>query len=139
MEKITGIDDIQVIELEQEYEEGCVAMTSSAAKHWSRLVLSKSRTTEQQEMGKELVMDMMMEAPEGTDFACTDGGFLTNPGPCGTGAAIYTDNHQPVHLKRPVARKCSIMLGELVAILSTLVYIPENLTNTQCRHLIASD
>ena len=60
MEKTTGID-IQMIEPEPEYEEGCVAMTSSAPKYWSRLGSSKSRTTEQQEMGKEFVMDMMME------------------------------------------------------------------------------
>ena len=134
MEKTTGID-IQMIEPEPEYEEGCVAMTSSAPKYWSRLGSSKSRTTEQQEMGKELVMDMMMEAPEGTAFAFTDGSCLTNPGPCGAGAAIYTDHHQPVHLKRPVTRRGSILLGELVAILITLEYVLENIANIPCRLL----
>ena len=134
MENTTGID-IQMIEPEPEYEEGCVAMTSSAPKYWSRLGSSKSRTTEQQEMGKELVMDMMMEAPEGTAFAFMDGSCLTNPGPCGAGAAIYTDHHQPVHLKRPVARRGSILLGELVAILITLEYVLENIANIPCRLL----
>ena len=105
MEKITGID-IQMIKQEPEYEEGCVVMTSSAPKYWSGLGSSKSRTTDQQELRKELVMDMMMEAPEGTVFTFTDGSCLTNPGPCG--AAVYTDHHQPVHLKRPVARRGSI-------------------------------
>lgn len=71
MEKDTGID-IQMIEPEPEYEEGCVNMTMSAPKYWSRLA-SKSRTAQQQEMGKEIVLDMMMEAPEGTVFAFTDG------------------------------------------------------------------
>ena len=56
MEKITGID-IQMIEPKPEYEEGCVAMTSSAPKYWSRLGSSKSRKAEQHKMGKELVMD----------------------------------------------------------------------------------
>ena len=74
-----------------EYEEGCVAMTASAPKYWSRLGLSKFRTTEQQEMAKGPVMGMMMEALEGTMFAFTDGSCLTNPGPCGAGAAIYSD------------------------------------------------
>ena len=110
-------------------------MTSSAPKYWSRLGSSKFRTTEQQELGKKLVMDMMMEAPEGTVFAFTDGSCLTNPGPRGAGATIYTDHHQPVHLKRPVARRGSILLGELVAILITLEYILENLTNIPCRLL----
>ena len=122
MEKITRID-IQMIEPEPEYEEGCVAMTSSAPKYWSRLGSSKSRTTEQQEFGLELTMDMMMKAPEGTLFIFMDGSCLTNQGPCEAWAAVYTDYHQPVHLKRPVARRGSILLGELVAILITLEYI----------------
>ena len=87
MEKVTGID-IQMIEPEPEYEEGNIVMTSSAPKYWSRLGSSKSRTAEQQEMGKELVMDMMMEAPEGTVFAFTDGSCLTNPGR-GRGSNLY--------------------------------------------------
>ena len=108
-------------------------MTSSAPKYWCRLGSLKSRTTEQQELGSELAMDMMMEAPEGTVFAFTDGSCLTNPGPCGAGVAIYTDYHQPQ--KRPVARRGSILLGELVAILITLEYILEKLTNIPCRLL----
>ena len=72
---------------------------------------------------------------DGTVFAFTDGSCLTIPGPCGARAAIYIDHHQPVHLKRPVARRGSILLGELVAILITQEYILENLTNILCRLL----
>ena len=84
MERETGID-YRLMEEEPEFEEGCVAMTASAPHYWSRLGSSKTRTSEQQGQGKELVLDMMMEAPEGTAFAFTDGSCLTNPGPCGTG------------------------------------------------------
>ena len=120
-----------MIEPEPEYEEGSVAMTSSAPKYWSRLGSSESRTTEQQELGLELAMDMMMEAPEGTVFAFTDGS-ITYPGPCEAWSAIYTDHHQPVHMKRPIARRGSILLGELMAILITLEYILEKLANIPC-------
>ena len=48
---------------------------------------------------------------------------------------IFTDYHQPVHLKRPVTRRGSILLGELVAILITLEYMLENLTTIPCRLL----
>ena len=126
MERETGID-YRLMEEEPEFEEGCVAMTASAPHYWSRLGSSKTRTSEQQRQGKELVLDMMMEAPEGTAFAFTDGSCLTNPGPCGAGAVIYLDQHQSVRLKRPVAKRGSILLGELVAILMTLEYALQNL------------
>ena len=86
-------------------------------------------------MGKEIILDVMMEAQEGTIFAFTDGRCLTNPGPCGAGAAIYTDHHQPMFLKRPVSRRGSILLGDLVAILITLEYILENIMTIPCKLL----
>ena len=132
MERETGID-FRLLEEEPEYEEGCIGMTTSAPHYWSRLGSSKSRTNEQQQQGKELVLDMMMEAPEGTAFAFTDGSCLTNPGPCGAGAVIYLDQHQAVRLKRPVTRRGSILLEELVAILMTLEYILQNLAALPCQ------
>ena len=113
-------------EEEPEFEEGCVAMTGNAPHYWNRLWSSKSRTSEQQRQVKELVLNMMMEAPEGTVFAFTDGSCLTNPGPCGPGAVIYLDQHQPVRLKLPVPKRGSNLLGELVAILMTLEYALQN-------------
>ena len=98
MERKNGID-FRLMEEEPEYEEGCIGMTASAPHYWSRLGSSKSRTNKQQQQGKEMVLDMMMEDPEGTAFAFTDGSCLTNPGPCGAGAVIYLDQHQPVRLK----------------------------------------
>ena len=132
MERDTGIN-YRLMEEEPEFEEWCVGMTASAPHYLSRLGSSKSRTSEQQQQGKELVLDMMMEAPEGTAFAFTNGSCLTNPGPCGAGAVIYLDQHQPVQLKRPVTRRGSILLGELVAILMMLEYALQNLAILSCR------
>ena len=134
MEKETG-GNIQLMEEEPEYEEGSIGMSASAPQYWSRLGSSKSRTSDQQEQGRELILDMMMEAPEGTTFAFTDGSCLTNPGPCGAGAVIYQDHHQPVYLKRPVSRRGSILLGELVAILITLEYMVQHITSMRCNLL----
>ena len=113
MRKLTGID-IRVMEQEFEFEKDCLLMSSKTPVYWSRLGSSKSRTAEQKELGKEMVLDLMMEAPEGTTFAFTDGSCLTYPGPYGAGAVVYPCDQDPVRLKRPV---CSILLGELVAIL----------------------
>ena len=46
---------------------------------------------------------------------------------------MYSDNHQPVHLKRPFTRRCSILLVELVAILMALEYVLQNLAAMPCR------
>ena len=55
---------------------------------------SKSRTSDQQEHGKEGILDTMVEAPEAwSTFAFTDGSCLTNPGPCGAGSVIYKEHH----------------------------------------------
>ena len=120
------------MEEEPEYEPGSIGMSASAPQYWSRLGSSKSRTSDQQEQGRELILDMMMEAPEGTSFAFPDGSCLTNPGPCGAGAVIYQENHRPVCLKRPVCRRGSILLGELVAILITLENMVQHITTIQC-------
>ena len=131
MEKETGVN-IQIMEEDPEYEEGSIGMSAGAPQYWSRLGSSKSRTSDQQEQGRELILDMMMEAPEGTTFAFTDGSCLTNPGPCGAGAVIYLDHQQPVCLKRPVCRRGFILLGELVAILITVEYTIQHLATMTC-------
>ena len=50
-----------------------------------------------------MVMDMMMESPEDTTFAFTDGSCQPNPGPCGAGAVLYPPHCDPVPLKKPVS------------------------------------
>ena len=80
------------MEEETEYEEGGIGMSASAPQYWSRLGSSKSRTNDQQEQGRELILDMMMEAPEGTTFAFTDGSCLTNPRPPST--SIFEETGQ---------------------------------------------
>ena len=72
-----------------------------------------------------------MEAPEGTGFASSDGSCLTNPGPCGAGAVVYSDQHNPVQLKRTATRG-SILLAEHVAILLVIEHVIQNLASIPC-------
>ena len=53
----------------------------------------------------------------------TDGSCLTNPGPCGAGAVIYHPEGIFDSIKRPVATHGSILLGELLAILSMIEHL----------------
>ena len=50
------------MEQEADYEANNLAMVKHLPAYWSRLGSSKSRTFEQTELGKGLVMDMLMEA-----------------------------------------------------------------------------
>ena len=77
-----------------------------------------------QQSRKNWVLDLMMEAPEGTTFAFTDGSCLTNPGPCGAGAVVYPCDQDPVRL-----------LGELVAILTAIEYLIQNISSIPCKLL----
>ena len=73
MEKETGVN-IQTIEEEPGYEQDSIRMSANALQYWSR---SKSHPVDRQEQGRELIiLDMMMEASEGTAFAFTDGNCL---------------------------------------------------------------
>ena len=125
---VTGI-----IEQEMDYEAGSLALTKRLPSYWSRLGSSKSRTQEQSELGKEMVMDMMMEAPEDTTFAFTDGSCQPNPGPCG--AVLYPPHLDPVSLKNSVRKRGSILLGELVAVQIALEYFLQHLETISCRFL----
>ena len=135
MRTLTGIDT-RIIEQELEFEKDSLRMSSKTPVYWSRLGSSKSRTAEQQELGKEMVLDLMMEASEGTTYAFTDGSCLTNPGPCGTGAVVYPFNHEPaVRLKRPVSKRGSILLRESIAILVVIEYLVQNIGSLLCKLL----
>ena len=77
-------------------------------------------------------MDMMMEAPEDTTFAFTDGSCQPNPGPCGAGAVLYPPHLDPVSLKKPVSKRGSILL---VAVQIALEYFLQHLETISCRFL----
>ena len=134
MKALTGVD-IGIIEQEMDYETGSLALTKRLPLYWSRLGSSKKRTQKQSELGKEMVMDMMMEAPEDTTFAFTDGSCQPNPGPRGAGAVLYSSHFDPVSLKKPVCKRGYIILGELVAVQIALEYFLQHLETIFCRFL----
>ena len=45
----------------------------------------------------------------------TDGSCCGNPGPCGAGACLFFPSRERIDLHQPVARRASILLGELMA------------------------
>ena len=69
---------------------------------------------------------MVNEVASSALVCFTDGSCLTNPGPCGAGAVIYHPEGHFDTIKRPVASHGSILLGELVAILSVMEHILTN-------------
>ena len=82
-----------------------------------------------------MVIDMMMETPEDTTFAFTDESCQPNPGPCGAGAVLYPPHRDPVQLKKPVSKRGSILLGELVAVQIALEYFLQHLDTNSCKLL----
>ncbi|MEW8548508.1 MAG: reverse transcriptase domain-containing protein, partial [Candidatus Thiodiazotropha sp.] len=120
MQQYTNIS-ISMIQPEPAYNPGDLVRTLKHPKYWSQLGSSKSRSTEQQEKGKGIIQQLLLEAPARSSIAFTDGSCLGNPGPCGAGAVIYLPDEQSgIELTRPVAARGSILLAELVAVLLVL-------------------
>ena len=121
MFKATKVD-IKLIEPEVTYKAGVDAMMMRASSYWSRLGSLKNRTAEQTEESKEVVKDLIGDPTDTAIVAFTDGSCQGNPGSCGSGAVLYPGDNEGSSLKRPVARRGSILLGVLVAILMVLEY-----------------
>ena len=86
---------------------------------------SATRTHTQKEEAKTTVVSLVQDKSSKSIVAFTDGSCLGNPGPCGSGAAIYMylpEDPEPVCLVRPVASRGSILLAELIAILAVLEF-----------------
>ena len=106
-------------------------MTRQRPEYWDRLGSSKTRSEEQKEESRQVITEMVDGADPSTVVAFTDGSCLPNPGPCGAGASIYLPYQKdPVQLSKPVSNCGSILLGELVAILTILQFIKEEVPST---------
>ena len=78
---------------------------------------ANSRSEEQRNIAKLIANDYVNNIDKNSLICYTDGSDLGNPGPCGAGAAIYTESalNTPVLLKKPVSKKSVSYHGELVA------------------------
>jgi ribonuclease HI len=95
----------------------------SSPEYWTALGSSKSRTKVQESQSRQMVTSMLGECSPRTMVAFTDGSCQPNPGPCGAGCCILLPGEEtPVKISKPVSHHSSILLGELVAILTTLEY-----------------
>ncbi|CAG2238066.1 unnamed protein product [Mytilus edulis] len=140
MEKETGIN-INLIEPEFTYRLGETSRTKTTPSYWNRLGSSKSRTSEQKKLCITVMTELIGNTANDQATAYTDGSCMGNPGPCGAGAIIYTEDSRPaIRLHRPVAQRGSILLAELVAIVMVLEFcILERLHNTITTLKIFSD
>ncbi|MEW8545066.1 MAG: reverse transcriptase domain-containing protein, partial [Candidatus Thiodiazotropha sp.] len=131
MKRSTGTG-IEFIQPEPDYRDGAFVRCIERPSYWSQLGSSKNRTSVQEEMGREIIQKLVEDVSEECILCFTDGSCIPNPGPCGAGAVIYTPNEMDIHIKKPVAAHGSILLAELVAILSVLEHfsnIPSNIKN----------
>ncbi|CAG2213469.1 unnamed protein product [Mytilus edulis] len=140
MEKETDIN-INLIEPEFTYRLGETSRTKTTPSYWNRLGSSKSRTSEQKKLCITVMTELIGNTANDQATAYTDGSCMGNPGPCGAGAIIYTEDSRPaIRLHRPVAQRGSILLAELVAIVMVLEFcILERLHNTITTLKIFSD
>ncbi|KAH3892494.1 hypothetical protein DPMN_016612 [Dreissena polymorpha] len=95
-------------------------MSRTKPEYCSRLGSSQNRTHEQENLGKETIMDIMMEAPQECTFAFTDGSCFTYPGRTSAGAVLNPPGCDAIRLKRAVTKHGTILLAELVAVLMVL-------------------
>ena len=102
MQQTTNIS-INMIQPEPAYNPGDLVRIIQQPNYWSQLGSSKNRTSVQQEMGQNIIHELLSEAPDRSCFAFTDGSCLENPGPCGAGAVIFPDDPSGLELTRPVA------------------------------------
>ena len=118
----TGIS-LHTLEKEFTYQD-CLQPSKSKPEYWSCLGSSKSRSSEQEQLSREIIGELLEKCDLSTAVAFTDGSCLGNPGPCGAGACVFLpDKTEPTLLKQPVSSRGSILLGELIAIKMAINYI----------------
>ena len=111
--KTTENIDVNCIEPQYEYQ-GLVS-TIHPPDYWRNLGSSKSRTKQEEEAGKRIILDLLNNQPSNSAVAFTDGSCSGNPRPCGSGAIIFHQEEE-IELKRAVSNRDSIVLAEIIAI-----------------------
>ncbi len=85
---------------------------------WRDLGNANTRTKEQALMSNRLTTEYLTSLPGNSVIGFTDGSALSNPGPCGAGAAIYIDGlaSHPILCHQPISPKSTSYHGELAAV-----------------------
>ena len=92
--------------------------------YWQFLGSSKSRSSEQEQLARDLIGGVIEKCDADTAVIFTDGSCMGNPGQCGAGASLFVPGtSELVLLKQPVSSMGSILRGVLVAIKIALQYI----------------
>jgi hypothetical protein len=114
-EDIETTENIDVHCIEPQYEYQGLVSTIHPPDYWRNLGSSKSRTKQEEEAGKECILDLLNNQPFSSAVAFTDGSCSGSPGPCGSSAIIF-HKEEEIELKRAVSSIGSILLAEIIAI-----------------------
>ena len=90
--------------------------TKERPEYWNNLGCLKSRSVIQPEESMNVIERVVKEAGTYVASEFTDGSCRSNPGPCGAGACLLFPSQERMDLYQLIARRASILLGELVAI-----------------------
>jgi hypothetical protein len=126
--KTTENIDVNCIEPQYEYQ-GLVS-TIHPPDYWRNLGSSKSRTKQEEEAGKRIILDLLNNQPSNSAVAFTDGSCSGNPGPCGSGAIIF-HKEEEIELKRAVSNRGFILLAEII----TIKIVPDYFINSKDQEL----
>ncbi|CAG2212552.1 unnamed protein product [Mytilus edulis] len=103
MKVCTGVD---VNGIEAEFQFNGIQRYKSPPDYWKNLGNSKSRSTDQKNVGKHIIMEKLSHLPANSCIAFTDGSCLGSPGPVGAGAVIFPSNNQPqIEISKAVSKE----------------------------------
>ena len=120
-EEMKTTENIDVNCIEPQYEYQGLVSTIHPPDYWRNLDSSKSRTKQEEEAGKRIILDLLNNQPSNSAVAFTDGSCSGNPRPCGSGAIIF-HKEEEIELKRAVSNRGYILPAKIMAIKIVLDY-----------------
>ena len=108
--------------------------------YWNNLGSSKSRSVIQEEEARQVIEGNDKEAKSEKVFVFTEGSCKGNTDPCGarpmwSGSMIIFPKQEKIEIHQPVAKRASILLGELVAIKMALEYVKIEVNKREIKQL----
>ncbi len=102
-----------------------IVIKSSSIESWRDIGSSNNRTGQQVRLALESVSQHIQQLPSDCLPVFTDGSSLTNPGPSGSAAIVFTSGmtHQPTTLKQPVSRCSTSFHAEVAAVELALNFV----------------
>ena len=84
----TGVS-LHRLEKEFTYYKDSLQPSKPKPEYWNSLGSSKSRTSDQEALSRDIVGGLLDQCDTDITVAFTDGSCLGNPGPCGAGSCVF--------------------------------------------------